>query len=147
LLEGQFPDAFQGKPVPGWPKENVDESVDASSAQETVENRTLDLKPGKLLVMGCSKMFEEEIIRNGGMANLFINSVDALTLSGELIKIRGHQAVNRSIKTLDKAKKLWYRFMTTVLVPLAVIIFGALRAVMRRKEKEQYLKLLPVSAE
>lgn len=141
LVEGQFPDVFQGKPVPEWPKEEVDESVDAS-AQETVENKTLELKPGKLLVMGCSKMFEEDIIRNGGMANLFINAVDALTLGGELIKIRGQQAVSRSIKALDKVKKLWYRFMTTVLVPLAVIILGSFRAVMRRKEKEQYLKLL-----
>ena len=72
--------------------------------------------------MGCSKMFEEDIIRNGGMANLFINSVDALTLGGELIKIRGHRPISRSIKTVNKMKKLWYRFMTIFLVPLLVII-------------------------
>ena len=97
--------------------------------------------------MGCFKMFEEEIIRNGGMANLFINSVDALTLGGELIKIRGHMPVNRSIKVLDKMKKLWYRFMTIFLVPILVIVLGGVRAMLRKKEKEQYLKLLSISTE
>ena len=151
LLEGQFPNAYKGKAVPQWPKEegedeSVDESVDESIVEEK-EDEALNLKPGKLLVMGCSKMFEEDIIRNGGMANLFINSVDALTLGGELIKIRGNRPISRSIKTVNKMQKLWYRFMTIFLVPLIVIILGSIRAVLRKKEKEQYLKLLAISAE
>lgn len=147
LLEGQFPDAFAGKTVPEWPKEEgTDEAVDESVAEDAGK-AALELRPGKLLVMGCSKMFEEDIIRNGGMANLFINSVDALTLGGELIKIRGHQPVSRSITAVGKIRKLWYRFMTIFLMPIVVIILGGLRAVMRRKEKEQYLKLLPMNAE
>ena len=148
LLEGQFPDAYEGKAVPEWPKEeDADEAVDESVEEEGVKQGELTLNPGKLLVMGCSKMFEEEIIRNGGMANLFINSVDALTLGGELIKIRGHRPISRSIKTVNKMKKLWYRFMTIFLVPLIVVILGGIRAVLRKKEKEQYLKLLAISAE
>ncbi|MCK5260258.1 MAG: Gldg family protein [Candidatus Omnitrophica bacterium] len=147
LLEGQFPNAYEGKPVPEWPKEeDVDEATDESIAEDIKPGEVV-LKPGKLLVMGCSKMFEEDIIRNGGMANLFINSVDALTLGGELIKIRGHRPISRSIKTVNKMKKLWYRFMTIFLVPLIVIILGSIRAVLRKKEKEQYLKLLAISAE
>jgi len=148
LLEGQFPDAFEGKVMPPWPRdEDTDESVVDESVEEDAQKKALELQPGKLLVMGCSKMFEEDIIRNGGMANLFMNSVDALTLGGELIKIRGHQPINRSIKTVKKIEKLWYRFMTIFLTPIGVIIFGSIRAIIRRKEKEQYLKLLPVSVE
>ncbi|MBN1868966.1 MAG: Gldg family protein [Candidatus Omnitrophica bacterium] len=150
LLEGQFPNAYEGKARPDWPKEEGEEAVDASvdtSVEEDVKEEELVLKPGKLLVMGCSKMFEEDIIRNGGMANLFINSVDALTLGGELIKIRGHQPIARSIKTVDKMKKLWYRFMTIFLVPIIVIVLGSIRAFLRNREKEQYLKLLSISME
>ena len=92
-------------------------------------------------------MFEEDIIRNGGMANLFINSVDAVTLGGDLIKIRGHRAFNHSIQTVNKVKKLWYRFMAIFLVPLIVVILGSIRAVLRTKEKEQYLKLVSIGTE
>jgi len=148
LLEGQFPDAFSGKDTPQWPKdeEEIDESID-ESVEEVVEEKDLILKPGKLLVMGCSKMFEESIIRNGGMAGLFMNSVDATTLGAELIKIRGRQPVSRTIKSVNKMKKLWYRFLTMLLVPVSVVALGSIRAVLRRKEKEDYLKLLPMNAE
>jgi len=147
LMEGQFPDAFPGQSAPQWPKEEeVDESVD-EAVEEDSDRKALVLKPGKLLVMGCSKMFEEDIIRNGGMASLFMNSVDALTLGGELIKIRSRQPISRSISTIEKMKKLWYRFMTMFLVPVAVIALGSIRAILRKKEKEQYLKLVRLSVE
>ena len=149
LLEGQFPDAFQGKARPAWPQEEegeaqADESVVAEAPEEEKE---LVFNPGKLLIMGCAKMFEEEIIRNGSMANLFINSVDALTLGGELIKIRGHRPLGRSIVSLTNIKKLWYRFMTIFLVPLVVIILGGIRALLRKKEKEKYLRLVSIITE
>ncbi|HQP10131.1 MAG TPA: Gldg family protein [Candidatus Omnitrophota bacterium] len=148
LIEGQFPDAYKGQAAPEWPKEEgMDESVVDESVEGKAAQQELTLKPGKLLVVGCSKMFEEDIIRNGGMANLFINSVDALTLGGELIKIRGHQPISRSIKAVNNVKKLWYRFMTIFLVPVVVIAFGGIRAILRKKEKEQYLKLLSISME
>lgn len=148
LLEGQFPDAFSGKDAPQWPKEEEEdaESID-ESVEETVEKKDLELKPGKLLVIGCSKMFEESIIRNGGMASLFMNTVDATTLGAELIKIRGRQPVSRSINRVNKMKKLWYRFLTMLLVPISVVSLGSIRAVLRRKEKEDYIKLLPMTTE
>lgn len=147
LLEGQFPDTFQGKDVPAWPKpgapaEQNDQSVEP---QEPEAVPVLTPKPGKLLVVGCAKMFEEDIIKNGGMLNFFINSVDVLTLGGELIGIRSHQEIERKIKPLAKAEKLWYRFLTILAVPCLLVVLGSIRAFWRRKEKEQYLKLLPSS--
>jgi len=147
MIEGQFPDAFKGEAVPDWPQEDPSADEEDTAVVEEVEAKPLMEKPGKLIVMGSSKMFEEDIIRNGGMANLYINSIDALTLGAELIKIRGRQPISRTIKSVDKMKKLWYRFMTIVLIPLLVVALGGARAVMRRKEKEQYMKLVPMSAE
>ncbi len=144
LLEGQFPDAFQGQDMPAWPKEGA-ETADPSVEQETEKTPTLTPKPGKLLVAGCSQMFQEDIIKNGGMLNFFTNAVDALTLGGELINIRSHQEVERRIPPLGKAQKLWYRFMTILAVPCVLIVVGSIRAIWRRKEKEQYLRLLPSS--
>lgn len=142
LLEGQFPDAFAGKDLPRWPQGETGQGQQPAdeSAVEPQKPPSLTPKPGKLLVVGCFKMFQEDVIKNGGMLNFFINSVDALTLGGELIKIRSHQEISRVLKELSKGEKLWYRFMSILAVPCVLVVLGSVRAVWRRKEKEQYLK-------
>ena len=148
LLEGQFPHSFKGKEVPPWPQEeDIPDSSSPPVESKDDQQRPLKTNPGKLLIIGCSTMFEEEFIQAGGAINLFVNSVDALTLGGQLINIRTHQSINRSIKVLNKIEKLWYRFLTILLVPVIVVAFGSIRAILRRKEKELYLKLLPSKAE
>jgi len=134
MWEGQFPDVYKGKEVPEWTKTD-------KSALTALERTPLNLKPGKLLVVGCSKMFEEEIIKvGGGMIMFFMNSVDALTLGGELVDIRSHQPVNRAISPVSKSGKLWWRFMAVFLMPIIVVILGVIRMIFRRREKERYLK-------
>lgn len=140
LLEGQFPDVFEGRDVPSWPgKEGV-----ADASVETPDKKVAPLEPktGRLLVVGCFKMLQDDIIRNGGMLDFFINSIDALTLGGELINIRSHREIERKIKPLSKAEKLWYRFLTILCVPCVFVVGGGVRVVWRRKEKEQYVRLV-----
>jgi len=141
LLEGQFPDAYSGQSPPPWPDEDA--------AQETVEDTAVEMipQPGKLIVVGCSTMFEEEFIKQGGAGGFFLNAVDSLTLSDELIDIRSRQPIDRRIQKLSKGKKIWVRFLTTLLIPFVLIVFGSIRAILRRKEKELYLKLIPSKAE
>ncbi len=140
LLEGQFPNVFEGRDVPPWP----DKEGAADASVETPEEKMdpLTPKPGRLLIVGCFKMLQDDIIKNGGMLNFFINSIDALTLGGELIDIRGHREIERKIKILSKGEKLWYRFLTILSVPCVFIVLGVLRVVWRRKEKEQYVRLV-----
>jgi ABC-type uncharacterized transport system involved in gliding motility auxiliary subunit/ABC-type transport system involved in multi-copper enzyme maturation permease subunit len=145
LLEGQFPDVFQWQNRPAWPQEGA-QAADPSVVQDTEKTPTITPRSGKLLVVGCSQMFQEDIIKNGGMLNFFTNAVDALTLGGELINIRSHRQVETRIRPLSSAKKLWYRFMTILAVPCVLIVAGSIRAIWRRKEKEEYLKLLPAKA-
>jgi len=141
LLEGQFPNAFAEKTIPDWPKKEGEEKQDEDEEKDE-QAPVLSAKPGKLIVIGCSTMFEENFIQKGGAANFFINCVDAVTLGGELINIRSHQPIDRRIKKLEKGEKLWYRFLTVALVPIIMIILGGIRAFLRRKDKEQYLSLL-----
>ncbi len=141
LLEGQFPDSFAEADRPAWPKTPSAGALDQEVTEDTEPPaQSLNPRHGKLFVVGCFKMFEEDIIQNGGILNLFINSVDALTLGGELINIRSRQPIDRSMKKLSKGQKLWYRFLTILSVPCLVIILGTMRAVLRRKEKELYVK-------
>jgi ABC-type uncharacterized transport system involved in gliding motility auxiliary subunit len=150
LLQGQFPDHYSGQAPPPWPRaEAAGDAAPPSAAQaEPVEAApVLSPRAGKLLVIGCSTMFEENIIKSGGALNLFMNAVDALTLGEALIGIRSHQPVDRTVRKTGAMEKLWYRFLVIVLVPALVVALGGVRAIMRRKEKELYLQAIACKTE
>jgi ABC-type uncharacterized transport system involved in gliding motility auxiliary subunit len=130
LVEGRFPDAFDGKRPPR-------EEGGAAEAADLGEP-----KPGKLLVVGCSKSFSEDLIHAPGNLNFFANVVDGFTLGEELIEIRAKTPVVRDLRRVSSAAKLGYRFFTVGLVPLALVALGIGRAFLRRKEKELYLQAL-----
>ncbi|MCH7589899.1 Gldg family protein [PVC group bacterium] len=143
MVEGQFPDVYQDQDVPLWPQDEKPDLTDDESFESiTEEKNPIELNPGKLIVVGCSKMFEENFIKSKDMLAFFMNSIDAITLGGELINIRGHKTQERRIKKVDKAQKLWYRFLTILLVPVVVAVCGLLRVLRRRKEKKIYLSNL-----
>lgn len=149
LLEGQFPNVFENKAAPAWPKEETAEAAPEAAA-ETEQAATiaaLNPKPGKLIVVGNSKMFEEDYINKSSAPILLVNAVDALSLGSALINIRSHQPIDRSIRIVGNMTKLWYRFMTILLVPILMVGFGGTRAVLRRREKEDYIKSLPDDVE
>ncbi|MCK5214334.1 MAG: Gldg family protein [Candidatus Omnitrophica bacterium] len=138
LLEGQFPNVFEGEDIPDW---ETDET-EAAEEKDAPGDKPLEPRPGKLLVVGCSSMFEEDLIQQGGALNFFINAVDVLTLGSDLINIRSHQPISRGMKKLSKVDKIWYRFLTIILVPLIVIFLGAMRAILRQRQKDLYLNNL-----
>jgi len=135
-LEGQFPDASKDAPVPAWEAEDGANNI---PGEQLPPLKKESAKPGKLIVIGCSKMFEEELLKDTGSMNFFTNAVDALTLGGDLTRIRDHQAIARRVNLLSTVEKLWYRFLTIFLVPIVLIALGLARVVWRKKEKSDYL--------
>ncbi len=139
LLEGQFTDTFSGT-VPVWPAEGGKEGDIAP--QKKMENP----KPGRLLVVGCSKAFSEDLIQSPGNLNFFANVVDGLTLGEDLVKIRSKAIVIRDIKRLSNAEKIWYKFLTTLAVPIFLLIVAASKLFLRKKEKEFYIAAISAKA-
>lgn len=129
LLEGRFADAFGGKEAPPW------EEGEAAGETSLGEAGT-----GKLLIVGCSKAFSEELIKNAGNINFFANVVDGFALGEDLIKIRAKRVLSRDIRPLSNAEKVWYRFFTVGLIPLVLLGATVTRMFLRRKEKEFYLQ-------
>ncbi|MFH1798268.1 MAG: Gldg family protein [Candidatus Omnitrophota bacterium] len=129
LVKGQFPDAFKDKEIPDWPKKE-DQLVGTRHAlSETTPN------PGKLILIGCSRMFTKELIGNGGHAAFFLNSIDALTLGEKLIEVRSKQPVDRSLRKFSSAVRAGWRMFTTFFVPIILCIIGGIRIFMRRRAK------------
>lgn len=138
MLQGQFNDTFAKSPVPDWPKKEADPAQAAPSVAKPLD-QPVDSKPGKLIVLGCSQMFADRLIRNPGNLSLFANIVDGLTLGDDIIQIRSKTPVSRDIKRLTDRQKMIYRFLTVFLVPLVVVAYASLRLFLRRKEKQFYL--------
>ncbi len=137
LVEGQFPDAFDGKEVPEWPRE--DEAEDASYERES-EKVVLDPKPGKLILIGCAQIFKKELFKDPSHSGFFLNSIDALTLGEELVEVRGKMPINRSIGRVSTAARAWWRMFTTFLVPVLLCGIGAFRIFMRKRSKINYAR-------
>jgi ABC-type uncharacterized transport system involved in gliding motility auxiliary subunit len=106
-----------------------------------------ETKPGRLVVVGCSTAFNEDLIQNPGNINLFANIVDGFSLTEDLVQIRSKSGVVRDIRRLTNTEKIWYKFFTVFLVPLILVGFAGARLFLRRKEKEFYLAALSNKAE
>ena len=101
-----------------------------------------DPSPAQLVLLGCSKVFEDPFLGAGQNSLLLLNSVDALALVGELIGIRSKIITQRSLKPVESGQKLLFRLFTVVLVPVLLTLFGIARLIMRRKESAMYQESL-----
>jgi ABC-type uncharacterized transport system involved in gliding motility auxiliary subunit/ABC-type transport system involved in multi-copper enzyme maturation permease subunit len=138
MVDGQFSNTFAQAKLPEWPKEKEEkpeEPVKLEEKKADMENP----KPAKLIVIGCSKMFNDDLITNPGNLGLFSNIVDGLTLGESIVKIRAKAYASRDIKKVNDNQKIFYRFIAIFLVPLLLIIYAAIRLFLRSKEKQFYM--------
>ena len=142
LARGLFPDPFSGLPVPPWPKAAPEEKGPEAKAMETPEAQPVEPRPGKIILIGAASFLQKHLLRNGGHMTFFLNCVDALTLGDELVRIRSKKPVERALDRMSSAKKMLWRFLATLLVPLLIALIGAVKGVLRRRSKQEYLKVL-----
>ena len=91
-----------------------------------------DGSPGKLVVVGNGQMFHRNFLI-GGNADLFLNSVDALTLGEDLIHLRGKKRIDRTISQPPPDIRRFWKFATMGGANLLVAIIGGIVALSRRR--------------
>jgi ABC-2 type transport system permease protein len=143
LVEGQFPDAYAGLDVPEWP-------ADPAAAEEgetpleagPEEPAPITPAPGKLLLIGSAKMFDDSLL--GAMQNplLLLNAADYLAGSRELLSIRSKILTQRVIKPVNQGTKVFWRIFTIFLVPVLLTAYGVTRLYLRNKEAGRYRQQL-----
>ena len=142
-LSGKFPDPFEGKPIPEWEEQATSEK---NPSQEEKIAPPIEHKPGTLVFVGCADMFSNRSVQIMNNAIFFLNVVDELSLGDELISIRSKSQTQRTIREIPAGQKLFYRFISTGLAPLILIIFGAMRLMIRRRRRDQYQKSISEGA-
>jgi len=139
LVEGVFPDHFEGRETPAWPT-----AADAAAAPGDdplaagAAPAPLDPQPGRLLLVGSAKMFDDSIIAAPQNALLLLNAVDYLVGSEELLQIRAKVLTQRVIQPVAANEKLMWRIVAVFVVPLLLAVYGITRATMRRREAARY---------
>ncbi|HIJ65706.1 MAG TPA: hypothetical protein HPP77_07110, partial [Candidatus Hydrogenedentes bacterium] len=94
--------------------------------------------PGKLVLLGCSEMFRRNFIQQGGAMDLFMNSVDGLTLGEDLIHVRGKKPVNRTIDKPSAASRRLWKVVNYALASTTIAAIGIVVAVLRRRARNAY---------
>lgn len=139
LAQGQFADAFKDLKVPGLAADGKDPSA---VSPEEKDLSPLTPRPGKLLLIGVATPFQKQLMKGGGHLNFFLNAIDILTLGDDLIRVRSKGPVSRALPKVSAPAKVAWRFFVMLLVPLLVAVFGFVRASLRRRSKQNYLKSL-----
>jgi hypothetical protein len=141
LVRGTFPDPWAGQEVPEWSNAAPDTTAaDAAAAADSTAVAETPSAPGKLMVVGCAKIFEDMLLGQPGHALFLLNSVDALTLGDDLISIRSRAYDQRTIGDVSDEKRVIFRLVNTLLVPALVVVLGAGRWLIRRRESDEYLR-------
>ena len=140
MVSGTFPDTFKDKPRPAWPPaEPAMPGMPPTPppAEDEGPAPALTPAPGKLLVMGCSQMFHKNFLQAGNL-DLFLNSVDAVTLGDDLVTIRGRKPIDRTIdKPTDAQRRVW-KFANYILMNGSIAIIGVAIAAGRRRSRNAY---------
>jgi ABC-type uncharacterized transport system involved in gliding motility auxiliary subunit len=133
LVTGTFPDTYAGQEIPTWPETAAGDTLAAAE-----EPRPLEPQPSRLVVVGCAKMFDDNIIGGAQNSLLLLNAVDYLAGAEELLSIRTKNLTQRYIEQVSAGEKVFYRFFAVFLVPLLIAVFGFARSALRRKETARY---------
>jgi len=137
LVKGQFPDAFEGKDRPEWPKPAT---PNPRAPVPPADKPAADITPApaKLIVLGCSEMFRRDFLSTAGNVDLFLNSVDAVTLGDDIVNVRGRKPVDRLISLPEPCVRQMWKVLNYGLANLVIAAVGVATAVARRSSRNRY---------
>jgi ABC-2 type transport system permease protein len=134
LVEGKFKPKYVDQNIPKWPDEPGATDTDTTE-QEFPSEITGDPKENKIIAMGCSNMFKNDILQSvTSHKALLLNSVDALTLGDELINIRSKNIAARRIKATSGVAKALSKAFVVWFPPLVFVALGIFVTIKRKKK-------------
>jgi ABC-type transport system involved in multi-copper enzyme maturation permease subunit len=138
LVEGQFPDAYADSERPAWPVAQPQPGqLPPPPPPEEGDAPALTPAPGKLVLIGCSEMFRKDFLQAGNV-DLFMNSVDAITLGDDLVNVRGRKPVDRLIDLPDKGTRSFWKLINYGLASSIIAVVGIGAALIRRRSRNAY---------
>jgi ABC-type uncharacterized transport system involved in gliding motility auxiliary subunit len=139
MVEGQFPDAYAGKDRPAWPKPQPrpGEPVPPEENDSEPPPPNIEPNPAKMILLRCSEMIRQNFLQSGNL-DLFLNCVDAVSLTEDLVNVRGRKPIDRTIEKPTDSQKFFWRTVNYTLSNAIVICTGLLVFFVRRRSSPAY---------
>ena len=139
MATGQFPDVYKDKPRPEWPQEQPTpgQPPKPKPPKEEGEAKPITPAPGKLVLMGCSEMFRKNFLQAGNL-DLFMNSVDAVSLSDDIVNIRSRKPTERMIDMPSATTRRVWKVVNYTLATAIIAGVGIATTLMRRRARNAY---------
>lgn len=142
MASGQFPDAYKEAPRPGWPAPQPQPGQPPMPPMEDDSPVTpLAPAPGKVILIGGGTMFRDDFVQGRAFqANLelFLNSVDALALSDDIVHVRGQKPIDRMIERPTDGQRAFWKFVNYALINASIAGVGVAVALMRVRGRNAY---------
>lgn len=138
MVTGQFPDLLKDTPRPEWPAERpMPGQPPRPPRPDDTKVKPITPAPGKLVVLGCSEMFRKNFLQAGNL-DLFMNAIDALALSDDLVHVRSRKPIDRTIDMPSPAKRQVWKFANYTLASTLIAVAGIISSVARRRARNAY---------
>jgi ABC-type uncharacterized transport system involved in gliding motility auxiliary subunit len=139
IATGQFPDVYKDKPRPEWPQDQPTpgQPPKPKPPKEEGEAKPITPAPGKLILMGCSEMFRKNFLQAGNL-DLFMNSVDAVSLSDDIVNIRSRKPTERMIDMPSATTRRVWKIVNYTLATAIIAGVGIATTLMRRRARNAY---------
>ena len=139
MVSGQFPDTFKDQPRPAWPAEPPSQPGQPPKPPkpEEGEAKPITPAPGKFILAGCAEMFRKNFMQAGNL-DLFMNSVDAVTLGDQLVKVRSRKPIDRMIDRPSQGKRAVWKVVNYASASTIIAAVGIATALMRRRARNAY---------
>ena len=142
MASGQFADAFTGKPRPEWPKDDQQmpgqpPKPPKPQAKEEGEAKPVTPAPGKMILIGASEIFRKNFLQSGNL-DLFLNSVDAVSLGDELVNVRSRKPIDRMIDMPGTGTRRLWKIINYTLATTILAAIGIVTTAMRRRARNAY---------
>lgn len=140
MAQGQFPDAYADMERPAWPKAEQQPGMPPMPEEDDEDEGpapAVSAAPGKLILMGCSEMFKKNFLQAANL-DLFLNSVDAVTLSENLVNVRGTKAIDRIIDRPTGRQRTMWQLANYGLANIIIAAVGFGSFILRRRSRNAY---------
>ena len=135
LVQGKFKSKYVDQNIPKWSAAPGAAGDNQEQEPDLPSEIVGDPKENKMLIMGCSNMFKNEILQSvNSHKALLLNCVDALTLGDELINIRSKNIVARRIKATSGMGKALSKAFVVWFPPLVFVALGIFVTIRRKKK-------------
>ena len=138
-LSGTFESFYRNTGVPDPEPVEAGEEGDVPAVPVAPSPQLPMSTETQLVVVGSSAFVTDDFTRQFPTSRVFfLNTIDWLTMGGDLIGIRSRGVADRPLKEIYEGAKRAVKFLNVFAIPILVILYGLVRVYARRRARKLY---------